>query len=214
MPTLTTSSTKKINTKFSQPSSDERIEKVKKLLESNGFKVHVVDDLKELSNAITAQIPKGSEVYTATSVTLDKAKLTEKLNSDDYVSVRNQFMTLYGQHEKELEMKRIGSASDYAVGSVHAVTEEGHVVLASASGSQIPNYAYGAKNFIWAVGSQKIVKNLDEAIERIENYSFHLEDERAQKAYGTNSSINKILIYRKEPMKRGTIYIIREAVGF
>jgi len=200
--------------KYSEAASEERINKVKSALESSGFKVKVVNDLRELHDAVITQIPKGSEVLTATSVTLDTAGLTEELNSDKYVSVRNKFMPFYGQPDKELEMKRIGSASDYAIGSVHALTEEGHAVIASASGSQLPNYVYGAKNFIWVVGSQKLVKNLDEAIERIEDYSFHLEDERAQKAYGINSSINKILIYRKEPRGRGTVYIIREAVGF
>jgi hypothetical protein len=211
MPTLTEN---KINMKYSEATSEGKITKVKGALESNGFKVKVVNDLQELHDAVIAQIPKGSEVFTSTSVTLDTASLTEELNSDKYVSVRNKFMSFYGQPDKELEMKRIGSASDYAIGSVHALTEEGHAVMASASGSQLPNYVYGAKNFIWVVGSQKLVKNLEEALDRIENYSFHLEDVRAQKAYGTHSSINKILIYRKEPMGRGTIYIIREAVGF
>jgi hypothetical protein len=100
--------------------------------------------------------------------------LTEELNSDKYVSVRNQFMPLFGQPDKQNEMKRIGSASDYALGSVHAITEDGQVMIASASGSQLPNYVYGAQNFIWAVGSQKLVKNLDEAFERLETYTFPL----------------------------------------
>ncbi len=205
---------KQIDMKFSRAAREEKINKVKRALESNGFKVRVVNDLQQLHDAVITQIPAGSEVLTSTSVTLDKASLSEELNSDKYVSVRKKLMPFYGQPEKELEMKRIGSASDYAIGSVHALTEDGQAVIASASGSQIPNYVYGAKNFIWAVGSQKIVSNLAEAFDRIENYSFHLEDERAQKAYGAHSSLNKILIYRKEPMGRGTIYIIREAVGF
>lgn len=212
MPTATVNS--KIDESFAQAASDDRIKKTKAGLESRGFKVLIVDDLTQLHDKIVELIPKGSEVFTATSQTLDRAKLTEELNSSDYVSVRDKFMSLYGQPEKELEMKRIGSASDYAVGSVHAITEDGQAVIASASGSQIPNYVYGAKNFIWAVGSQKIVKNLDEAIERIENYSYHLEDVRAQKAYGVHSSINKLLIYRKEPQGRGTVIIIREPAGF
>jgi hypothetical protein len=212
MPTLTKE--KKIDSRFAVPASEEQINRAVSALEEHGFKVEVVNDLKQLHDAVLKQIPAGAEVFTATSATLDKAKLTEELNSEPFVSVRNQFMSLYGQPDKELEMKRIGAASDYAIGSVHALTEDGYAVLASASGSQIPNYVYGAKNFIWVVGSQKIVKDLDEAIERIENYSFYLEDERAQKAYGVHSSINKILIYRKEPQGRGTIYIIREPVGF
>ncbi len=210
MPTMTATP----KTKFSRPASEDRTRRVMSALENNGFKVKIVDNLEVLRKAVLAQIPSGAEVFTSTSVTLDQAKLTETLNDEPYVSVRNMLMPLYGVPEKALEMKRLGSASDYAIGSVHALTEDGQAVIASASGSQIPNYVYGAKNFIWVVGSQKLVENLDEALDRIENYTFHLEDERAQKAYGFGSSINKILIYRKEPMGRGTIYIIREAVGF
>jgi len=212
MPTITTD--EKIDKRFGIPATEEKIQRTAKALRDNGFKVDIVNDLKALHDLVIKRIPAGSEVFTATSATLDKAKLTEELNSDKFVSVRNKFMPLFGQADKQNEMKRIGSASDYAVGSVHAITEDGQVVLASASGSQIPNYAYGAKNFIWTVGSQKLVSDLDEAFERIENYSFHLEDERAQKAYGFHSSLNKILIYRKEPAGRGAVIIIREPVGF
>lgn len=202
------------STKYSQAASDLRIDKTAKALENNGFKVMIVDDLDELKQEVIKLMPEKSQVFTATSRTLDEAGLTEELNSDKYQSVRDMFMPLYGQPDKDLEMKRIGSASDYAVGSVHAVTEDGQVLIASASGSQLPNYVYGAKNFIWTVGSQKLVKDLNEGLDRIENYTFHLEDERAQAAYGAHSSINKILIYRKEPQGRGTVIIIREPVGF
>jgi hypothetical protein len=205
---------KTASTKFAQAATEERIQKVKAALENNGFKVKVVDNLKEARDEVIGLIPGKSEVFTATSKTLDEAGLTEELNSDKYVSVRNKFMALYGQPEKELEMKRIGAASDYALGSVHAITEDGKALIASASGSQIPNYAYGAKNFIWLVGSQKLVKDINEALDRIENYTFYLEDERAQKAYGAHSSLNKILVYRKEPAGRGTIILIREPIGF
>lgn len=210
----TASPSRTYSTKYSQAAADGRIAKTVKALEANGFKVKVVDDLKTLHDEVISLIPEKSEVFTATSHTLDEAGLTEELNSDKYISVRNKFMPLYGQADKQNEMKRIGSASDYAVGSVHAITEDGQVMIASASGSQIPNYAYGAQNFIWVVGSQKLVKDLNEGFDRIENYTFHLEDARALKAYGANSSINKILIYRKEPTGRGTVIIIKEAVGF
>jgi hypothetical protein len=168
-----------LSTKYAQAAPESKIEKVADALEKNGFKVKLVDNLKQAHDAVIDLIPVKSEVFTATSATLDKAGLTDELNSEKYVSVRDKFMPLYGQPDKELEMKRIGSASDYAVGSVHAITEDGKVLIASASGSQIPNYAYGAKNFIWVVGSQKLVKDINEALDRIESYTFHLEDERA-----------------------------------
>ncbi len=67
------------------------------------------------------------------------------------------------------EMRKTGSAPDWAIGSAQAVTEGGQVVV-SNSGSQLPAYAYGAGKVIWVVGQQKIVKNLDEAFKRIYEY--------------------------------------------
>ncbi len=212
MPTITQQT--KSDHKFSKVASDVSIEKTKASLEANGFKVQVVENLTGAKAAVQKLIPNKAEVFTATSVTLDKAGLTEELNSDKYTSVRNKFMPLYGDPEKAVEMRRIGSAADYAVGSVHAITQDGQVLIATATGSQIPNYVYGASNVIWVVGAQKIVSDLTEALDRIENYTYHLEDERAQAAYGSHSSLNKILIYRKETGNRVTIILVKESVGF
>jgi hypothetical protein len=205
---------KTVSTKFAQAAGQTALDKAVKALEEHGFKVSVVDNLEQAKAEVIKQIPLKAEVFTATSVTLDKAGLTEELNSDKYVSVRDKFMPLYGQPDKAVKMKRIGSGSDYAVGSVHAITEDGQVLIASASGSQLPNYVYGASNVIWVVGSQKIVKDLNEGLERIEQHTFPLEDERAQAAYGAHSSINKILIYRKETTSRVTIILVKEPIGF
>lgn len=205
---------KTLSTKFAQAASQSELDEAVEALGKNGFKVKVVGNLDQAKQEVESLIPEKSEVFTATSVTLDKAGLTDELNSDKYTSVRDKFMAFYGQPDKAVEMKRVGSGADYAVGSVHAVTQDGQVIIASASGSQLPNYAYGASNVIWVVGSQKIVKDLNEGLERIENYTFQLEDARAQQAYGANSSINKLLIYRKEPAGRVTIILVKEPIGF
>lgn len=202
------------NKDYSKVATEEQIELTQTALIDNGFKVIVVDDLKQLHDEVIKLIPEKTQVFTATSKTIDEAGLTEELNSAKYQSVREMFMPLYGQPDKQVEMKRIGSASDWAIGSAHAVTKEGHILIASASGSQIPNYVYGASNFILAIGSQKLVDDLDEGLERIETHTFPLEDARAQVAYGAHSSINKILIYRKETQGRGTVIIVKQAVGF
>lgn len=209
-----TNDTKTISTKFALPAEQIRLEKTAEALQMQGFKVKIVDNLEQARIEVNALIPSKAEVFTATSVTLDKAGITDELNSAKYTSVRDKFMALYGQPDKAVEMRRIGSGADYAVGSVHAVTEDGQVLVASASGSQLPNYVYGASNVIWVVGSQKIVRNLNEGLDRIENYTFHLEDERALAAYGAHSSINKLLIYRKEPAGRVTIILVKEPIGF
>ncbi|MFH1750244.1 MAG: LUD domain-containing protein, partial [Candidatus Micrarchaeota archaeon] len=77
-------------------------------------------------------------------------------------------------------------------------------------------YAYGAGKVIWVVSTAKIVKNLDDAMSRIEEYVLPLESERARKAYGADgSSINKILIIKKEVSPdRAQLIFVNEKLGF
>jgi hypothetical protein len=89
------------------------------------------------------------------------------------------------------------------------------VAVASASGSQLAPYVYGAGNVIWVVGTQKLVKDLDEAIDRIERYTFPLENERAKKTYGQGSMISKLLIVNREFQPgRITMVLVKENLGF
>src|SRR2546423_3939737 len=55
------------------------------------------------------------------------------------------------------EMRRLGAAPQWVVGSVHALTQDGDLVIASASGSQLASMAYGAQNVLLVIGTQKIV---------------------------------------------------------
>jgi hypothetical protein len=101
------------------------------------------------------------------------------------------------------------------LGSVHAITETGSLVVASASGSQLGPYASGAGKVILVVGTQKIVPDLEDALRRIDEYAFPLEDERAQAAYGVHSGVNKVLIINREwTPGRITVVLCDEALGF
>lgn len=200
---------------YSKPANDEELAKAKNALEENGFKVKILDNLEQARQEVAKTIPENTEVFTATSVTLAESKIDEDINnSGKYVSVRDKFYALMNDPDKKLEMRRVGAASDYALGSVHAVTQDGQLLIASATGSQLPNYVFGASNVIWVVGAQKVVKDLDEAFDRVETHTFPLENERAKKAYGNPSSLNKLLIYKKEPTGRGTVLLVKQAVGF
>ena len=113
-------------------------------------------------------------------------------------------------------MNILGATSDYSLGSVHAVTEGGEVVIASNTGSQIPAYAYGSPKVIWVVGTQKIVKDMNMAMKRVYDYVLPLESDRAHKAYGVSgSNVSKILILNKEiTPKRITMILVKEKIGF
>lgn len=200
---------------FAKIADNDTIATTQKALESHGFKVFVVETLADAKQKALELIPEGSEVFTATSDTLDKAGLREIFNdSGKYKSVRHEISDAVERNASEIEKRRIGSAAEYSIGSVNALTADGQAILATASGSQIPGYVYGSDNVVWIVGAQKIVANLDEAMERIEEYVLPMEDVRAQAAYGTGSFVSKLLIYRREGRGRVTIVIAKEAAGY
>ena len=87
-------------------------------------------------------------------------------------------------------------------------------MIASASGSQLASYAWGAANVIFVVGAQKLVSDLDAARERIFEHSLKLEDARAFATYGQNSFVGKVLEIRQELPGRTHIVLIRQPVGF
>src|SRR2546426_11985571 len=96
------------------------------------------------------------------------------------------------------EIRRLTSAPDVMLGSVHAVTESGSLLAASASGSQLGPYVIGAGRLILVVGTQKIVADLEEGLRRINEYAFPLEDARAQAAYCVHRRVNTGLIIKRE----------------
>ncbi len=202
------------NRDYSLPADQEAITATVKALETNGFTVTVVDAAADAKKAVVELIPEGSEVFAATSETLRLSGLAEELNSSKYQPVRDKIAALGADPDKAIERRRLGSAMDYTVGSVHALTEDGRALVASGSGSQLPGYVYGANHVIWVVGSQKIVKDINEAFKRLETYTFPLEDVRAKAAYGSGSHIGKVLLYRLDPYKRVHIVLVKEAIGY
>jgi len=183
-------------------------------LEEHGFSVEVVPDLDAAREAVLARIPEGSVVMTNTSVTLQETGIAAAVDDgDSYESARNKMMALDFATQLQ-EMKAIAGQPEYALGSVHAVSRDGTLVIASASGSQLASYAWGAANVIFVVGAQKLVPNLGAARERIFEHSLQLEDARALVAYGQNSRVAKVLEIHQEDPGRIHVVLIRQVVGF
>jgi hypothetical protein len=187
-------------------------------LAANGFEIHRVHTGSDARTKVLELVPPGAEVLTMTSVTLDTIGVGEELNgSGRYESLR----TAFGRMDPKVQarqMRKLGAGPDVTVGSVHALTESGAALVASFTGSQLPAYAYGAGSVVWVVGSQKIVKDLDEAMERLQAYLLDVESERARKAYGLGPEFrtfpSKILLFQRELQPgRVKIVLVDEAVG-
>lgn len=201
---------------FSQLADQLAIDKAIESLKANGIEAKFVQTSDEAKKEVLNLIPEKAEVMTMTSVTLDSTGIADEINnSDKFSPVRNKLNTM-DRITQGSEMQKLGAAPDWVVGSVHAVTESGNVLVASNTGSQLPAYAYGSANVIWVVGTQKIVKDTEEALKRIYEYVLPLEAERAKKAYGAlGSNVSKLLIINKE-VKAGriTLIFVNQALGF
>jgi acyl-CoA hydrolase len=183
-------------------------------LEERGLSVEVVDDLDAARERVLARIPDGSSVMTNPSVTLQETGIAQAIdNGGPYDSARTKVLALDRATQLQ-EIKAIMGQPDFALGSVHAITRDGTLVIASALGSQLASYAWGAANVIFVVGAQKLVPDLDAAHERVFEHSFKLEDARALEVYGKNSRVGKILEIHQEDPGRIYVVLIRAVVGF
>ena len=200
--------------RFTTLADDETIAATVVALEEHGFSAEVVDDLDAARVAVLARIPDGSSVMTNTSVTLQETGIAAAIDAGGaYESARTRMMALDFATQLQ-EMKAIAGQPDFALGSVHAVTRDGALFIASASGSQLASYAWGAANVIFVIGAQKLVPTVEAARERIYEHSLTLEDARAYAAYGQNSFVGKILEIHQELPGRIHVVLVRQAVGF
>jgi acyl-CoA hydrolase len=208
-------STTAIPDQFTTLPDEPALEATVVALEEHGFSVEVVGDLDAARQAVLARIPDGSSVMTNTSVTLAETGIADAINDDGgrWESARNKMFALDFATQAQ-QMKGIGGQPDYALGSAHAVTRDGTLVIASASGSQLASYAWGAANVIFVIGAQKLVPDLPAAHERIYQHSLPLEDARAQAAYGQHSQVGKVLEIHQEMPGRIHVVLIRQQIGF
>ncbi len=199
----------------SQIASEEQIARTAEALKANGFRVLIAEDAEEAKKLFFENIPGGAQVHTSASQTLERIGIMDEVEkSGRFDAIRHKIRAMNRETQGN-QIRRLGASPDYMAGSVHAVTEDGHVLIASMSGSQIGPYAFGAGKVVWVVGAQKIVADVAEGLRRVEEYVFPLEDERARRAYGRHSAINKLLIYNAEAQPgRVTLILVKRALGF
>lgn len=203
------------STDFNVAVDAETLERAAAALRERGFETQVASDLPAARVAVVAMIPAGAAVLTATSKTLQEVGIAEDIDeSGRFDSLRRKLMSLDIRTQRD-EMRRLGGVPDVVVGSVQAITEDGIVVCASATGSQLGPYAYGAGRVIWVVGAQKIVPDLPAAFRRIREHCHPLEDERARRVYGQPSSISKALVVEAERFPgRTSVVLVPDVLGF
>jgi hypothetical protein len=200
---------------FAQLKSLDHLTLVAAALESNGIRAFVVPSGAEARGLVGSLIPPGSEVFNNTSRTLESIGVADDIErSGRYEPLRVRLFQMDREMQAR-EMRILAASPDHVVGSVHAVTETGSLLVASASGSQLGPIVSGAEHVIFVIGGQKIVPDLDAGIRRLYEYSLPLEDRRAREAYGVSSGVNNILVINRVVAPgRVTAILVHEVLGF
>jgi LUD domain len=204
--------------KWERLPSQETIGRTVAALKGRGINAEFVPNRQEALDRVTSLIPAGAELMTASSRTLDEIGFLALLKSGDHHwTSLNDVVFAEKDPAKRAELRRRSVNVDYFLGSVHAITEAGETIVASASGSQIPSYAFTSKNVIWVAGAQKIVRDLDEGLRRLREHSLNLETARMKSLGFPGSMIAKILIVEREPALLGrkvSMILVNEKLGF
>ena len=204
---------------FNQVANKASIDRTIAALNAKGLEAVYAATAAEAVKKVLELVPAGSEVMTMSSITIDTIGLSKEFNeSGNFDAVKTRLYAM-DQKTQGREMRKYGAAPDVAVGSVHALTETGSLMIASLTGSQLPAYAYSAGTVVWVVGANKIVPDLEAGFERIEKYVTPQESVRARKAYGlpdtfTSSAAKVLIINREVNPARAKVVIVGEALGF
>lgn len=197
---------------------DTAVQKSIKALIQNGFKAEFVQSKEDALRRIQELIPPGASVMNGSSRTLEEVGYVAYLKSGTH-GWNNLHEGILAETDpaRQAALRMQSTLSDFYLGSVHAVTESGELIVASNTGSQLPHLVYTSPNLILVVGTQKIVQNLDEGIKRLEEYVVPLEDERMMGVYKAHTQVSKLLILKKEPSftKRSiTVLFVGEKLGY
>lgn len=204
----------KVQSRFAQVADWARVTATVAALKANGFDAEAVDTAATARARVLELVPPGSRVFTGSSRTLEETGIaTEVDQSGLFDAIRPKLVALSpGQQRREI--KTLTAVPEIVLGSCQAITDDGRIMVASGTGSQLSHYAFAADKVILVVGTQKLVRDEAEGLARIEGYCFPLEDERVMGLMGFHSTIAKVLTIRRDMPGRVTVIMVRQNLGF
>ena len=193
------------------------ISKTMAALKERNISAQLVGNRSEALLAVENLLPAQAEIMTGGSQTLEQIGFVNLLQTGQHPwqSFKDK---IFAEKDpaKQGELRQQSCLAEYFLGSVHAVTEKGEIIVASYSGSQLPSYVFTSNNVIWVVGAQKIVPDLESGLKRVWDYVLPLEDQRMKKTGAPGSAIGKLLIFEREtlPFRKIHLIFVNEVLGF
>jgi hypothetical protein len=204
---------------------NEQINKTKIALENNNYEVFVEEDSENMIERVIKLIDKESTVSFGGSMTLIDSGLLDRL--------RNENVVLLDRYKEELTKEDINRLyretffSDYYLTSSNAITENGELVNLDGNGNRVAAMIFGPKKVIIIAGYNKIVKNIDEAYERVREYAAPVNAKRLNKktpcgldaqcydcASPERICNHYVITYRQNVKGRAVVILVKEEIGY
>jgi len=194
---------------------EEDLFKTIEALKNRGISVVLVETGKEALNKLISLIPEGSEIANGSSTTLNQIGFVDYLMANP-AKWKNLHKDVLKEKDpqKQADLRRKSDTAEYFLASINAISKNGELVACDASGSRVSAFPFAAKKLILVASTNKITDNLDEAMQRVREYVYPLENERAQKAYGMPSQFGKWVIIEHDFPDRTTLILVKEKLGF
>jgi hypothetical protein len=145
------------------------------ILNKRGFDAHYVPNKKAALSQLLKMIPEGNTVGTADSITLLQVGILSELKKRGSNEIFNPFLrhddgrlVVEGEKRDEI-MRKVFQCDVYLIGT-NAITLDGKLVNIDGYGNRIAAMIFGPKKVVVVAGTNKIVKDADEAIARIKEY--------------------------------------------
>lgn len=202
--------------KWNKIPSDEKVANTILAMQQRGIKVMHVKNSQNALDILKTIIPQGAEVMDGASVTLFEIGYRDFLDSgkSGWKSIRAAVQS-ENDNKKRRELRRKSMTTQYFISGVNAIAQTGELVACDTGGSRVGAWHFAAGRLILVCGINKIVPTLDDALRRVREYAYPLENIRAIKKYGESSQLGKwvILAYEEEE-GRVTLILVDESLGY
>jgi L-lactate utilization protein LutB len=196
--------------------SPDTVDRTVHEIEARGIKVIRSAGGEDALAVLKEIIPPGAEVMNGSSTTLIEIGYEEYIaGGKTGWTVLHDLIRAENDDRKRADLRRKSVTADYFISGVNAISRTGEIVACDASGSRVGAWPFAAGHLILVVGINKIVPTLEDALKRVREYAYRLENVRAQKAYGTPSVIGKCVILSHEKnIGRVTLILVNEPLGY
>ena len=204
-----------LNDDCDQLPDQETLDRTIENIETRNIDVTVCETGDNAREYLIDRLPADVSVMNGRSTSLHEIGFIDYLQrEEDFTYLKNQIREIDDDEERQ-EARRQAITSDVFFDSPNAIASTGEIVGVNGKGTSIGAWPYAAKQLVLVSGTNKIVPTVDDAIDRVRNFAYPLENERVRRAQNHESVIGKLLVYEFEKLDNRTeIVLIKENLGY